>query len=157
MRTSGGCDAGSLELGGGDHTNFFRGLADALERGERFDGASAGAELTGPSHGADQSAVAQIPRNHLVDAALESGEAGDLEPTARALVVQHFAAPYVETDANVAFSCRRGRRKPSRRRFADEFSVTFPARTKLVGNIESLAPHLMSANEPRSTNLRVTS
>lgn len=94
-----------LEASGLDHSNFFRGLADALERGEvveapwaeRWRGMTSGVSVALIR----AAAPAVIARNHLVDAALRAGEAGDLAP-ARALLAA-LAAPYAETDANAAF------------------------------------------------------
>jgi uncharacterized protein YdiU (UPF0061 family) len=94
-----------LEESGADHTNFFRGLADALERGvaveapwgERWRGAVRGDAVSTIR----AAAPAVVPRNHLVDAALKAGVAGDLGPL-RALVAA-LAAPYEETQANAAF------------------------------------------------------
>lgn len=94
-----------MESAGVDHTNFFRGLADALERGEAVDApwAAQWRGLTGAESVAmiRAAAPAVIPRNHLVDAALRAGEAGDLAPV-RALLGA-LAAPYAETPANAAF------------------------------------------------------
>lgn len=94
-----------LEESGADHTNFFRGLADALERGEALE-APWGERWRGAVRGdavalIRATAPAVVPRNHVVDAALKAGVAGDLGPV-QALVAA-MAAPYVETVASAPF------------------------------------------------------
>ncbi len=94
-----------LEASGLDHSNFFRGLADALEAGTPV--AAPWAEqwrvLTGDASVAmiRAAAPAVIPRNHIVDQTLRAGEAGDLAPMQALLAA--LAEPYAETDANAAF------------------------------------------------------
>ena len=88
-----------------DHTNFFRGLADALERGEAVD-APWGARWRGMTDAGSvtrirAAAPAVIPRNHMVDAALKAGAAGDLAPLTA--LVAALSDPYVESEANAAF------------------------------------------------------
>lgn len=94
-----------LEASGVDHTNFFRGLADALERGEAVD-APWGARWRGMTDAGSvtrirAAAPAVIPRNHMVDAALKAGAAGDLAPLTA--LVAALSDPYVESEANAAF------------------------------------------------------
>lgn len=104
---------GWLEAEGTDHSNFFRGLADALERGEAWEApwwpgllARLGQDRTAAAHRIRAVAPAVIPRNHIVEAALQAAEQGDMGPV-RALLAA-LATPYAETPENAAF------RKPAR-------------------------------------------
>lgn len=94
-----------LEASGLDHGNFFRGLADALERGQAVE-APWGERWRGQTRSDAMALIratapAVVPRNHVVDAALKAGVAGDLGPV-RALVAA-LADPYVETHGNAAY------------------------------------------------------
>lgn len=94
-----------LEQSGEDHANFFRRLATVLEEGGTMNApwAERWRVRTGPESVRliRRTAPAVFPRNHLVDAALRAGEAGDMAPI-RALL-EALAAPYDETRANAAF------------------------------------------------------
>ncbi|WP_286719655.1 protein adenylyltransferase SelO family protein, partial [Microbacterium sp. UBA1612] len=103
-----------LEIGRVDYTGFFRRLADAA-RGE----AGAAHELfadpepfnlwaqrwlaLGPDAAAmDARNPVYIPRNHVVEEALDAATAGDLEPFARLLAV--VRSPFVEREGCERFA-----------------------------------------------------
>ncbi len=96
-----------LETDGRDFTNFFRSLADALESGIAIDApwwAEWLARLADPVSAAAairRAAPAVIPRNHMVEGALQAAEAGEMGP-AKALL-EALSDPWSETAANAPF------------------------------------------------------
>ncbi|MEM7711389.1 MAG: hypothetical protein AAF264_11710, partial [Pseudomonadota bacterium] len=95
--------------GGADFTNTFRALAVAPETARdqiagpaRFDDWVVRWQAAGPDRAAMARAnPAVIPRNHRVQEAISAAEMGDYEPMHALAAV--LAAPWAETDANVAY------------------------------------------------------